>query len=103
MNDEQDLAAEDEMISEGAPSEPDPEERYSALQAELAEAKQSILYAQAETQNVRRRLEKDGALVHHISLRSSVMAEDFGWAGDRLTRRIDGTTPGDGAVDAVVP
>jgi molecular chaperone GrpE len=56
MNDEE-LTAEDEMIGEGAPSEPDPEERYAVLEAELAEAKQGILYAQAETQNVRRRLD----------------------------------------------
>ena len=36
-------------------------DRLSALEAELAEAKAALLYAQAETQNVRRRLEKDAA------------------------------------------
>ncbi|MEW4466436.1 nucleotide exchange factor GrpE [Parasphingorhabdus sp. JC815] len=35
------------------------EERIAELENELAEAKQQVLYAQAETQNVRRRLEKD--------------------------------------------
>jgi molecular chaperone GrpE len=55
----QEIAAEDEMIAEGAPAEPNPEERFATLEAELAEAKQAILYAQAETQNVRRRMEKD--------------------------------------------
>lgn len=34
-------------------------ERMAALENELAETKQAVLYAQAETQNVRRRLEKD--------------------------------------------
>ncbi|WP_417613556.1 nucleotide exchange factor GrpE [Parasphingorhabdus sp.] len=33
--------------------------RIEALENELAEAQQAVLYAQAETQNVRRRLEKD--------------------------------------------
>ena len=37
----------------------DPLARIAALENELAEAKQAVLYAQAETQNVRRRLEKD--------------------------------------------
>ncbi|WP_108812803.1 nucleotide exchange factor GrpE [Sphingorhabdus sp. Alg231-15] len=35
------------------------DERIAGLENELAEAKQQVLYAQAETQNVRRRLEKD--------------------------------------------
>ena len=35
------------------------EERIAALEAQLAEAKQDVLYARADTQNVRRRLEKD--------------------------------------------
>jgi len=60
MSDEE-LQAEDEMIAEGAPSEPNPEaDPLGALLGELEEARQQILYAQAETQNVRRRLEKDG-------------------------------------------
>ena len=87
MNDEQDLAAEDEMISEGAPSEPDPEERYSALQAELAEAKQSILYAQAETQNVRRRLAKDAQDARAYA--ATGFARDILSVADNLSRALD--------------
>jgi molecular chaperone GrpE len=34
-------------------------DRLQGLEAELADAKAAVLYAQAETQNVRRRLEKD--------------------------------------------
>jgi molecular chaperone GrpE (heat shock protein) len=55
---EEDLSAEDEMIAEGAPTEPDPMDQFVLLETELAQAQQQILYAQAETQNVRRRLEK---------------------------------------------
>ncbi|MEP3227066.1 MAG: nucleotide exchange factor GrpE [Parasphingorhabdus sp.] len=44
---------------ETASDEPTAEERIAGLENELAEAKQQVLYAQAETQNVRRRLEKD--------------------------------------------
>lgn len=44
-------------IAEGAPvSEQD---RVAELEAQLAEAKSAVMYAQAETQNVRRRAEKE--------------------------------------------
>jgi molecular chaperone GrpE len=91
MNDEQavdqDLAAEDEMIAEGAPAEPDPEERYAVLEAELAEAKQSILYAQAETQNVRRRLEKDAQDARAYA--ATGFARDILSVADNLARALD--------------
>lgn len=45
--------------ADDASDEPSQEERIAGLENELAEAKQQVLYAQAETQNVRRRLEKD--------------------------------------------
>ncbi len=52
-----------ESMKEGGDSDAPPPEnadnRIEALEAELAEARQAALYAQAETQNVRRRLEKD--------------------------------------------
>lgn len=45
---------------EGEVSQPEnSDNRIEALETELAEAQQAVLYAQAETQNVRRRLEKD--------------------------------------------
>ncbi|OAO01896.1 nucleotide exchange factor GrpE [Sphingomonadales bacterium EhC05] len=45
---------------EGEASQPEnSDNRIEALETELADAKQAVLYAQAETQNVRRRLEKD--------------------------------------------
>ena len=86
MNDEE-LTAEDEMIAEGAPAEPDPEERYAMLEAELAEAKQSILYAQAETQNVRRRLEKDAQDARAYA--ATGFARDILSVADNLSRALD--------------
>jgi molecular chaperone GrpE len=87
MNDEHDLQAEDEMIAEGAPAEPDPEERYAMLEAELAEARQSILYAQAETQNVRRRLEKDAQDARAYA--ATGFARDILSVADNLSRALD--------------
>lgn len=87
MNDEQDLAAEDDMIAEGAPGEPDPEVRFVALETELAEARQSTLYAQAETQNVRRRLEKDAQDARAYA--ATGFARDILSVADNLTRALD--------------
>ena len=86
MNDEE-LTAEDEMIAEGAPGEPDPEERYAMIEAELAEAKQSILYAEAETQNVRRRLEKDAQDARAYA--ATGFARDILSVADNLSRALD--------------
>jgi molecular chaperone GrpE len=62
MNDEQDLqeqtpeANETEMVLDGDASGQD---RLGELVKELEEVRQHVLYAQAETQNVRRRLEQE--------------------------------------------
>jgi molecular chaperone GrpE len=62
MNEEQKLQDEAETLREETAAEP-PElqehDRFGELESELAEAKQKVLYAQAETQNVRRRLEQE--------------------------------------------
>lgn len=44
---------------EEMPAEENSDNRIENLENQLAEAQQAVLYAQAETQNVRRRLEKD--------------------------------------------
>lgn len=52
----------DDGVDEDDGETPQPENadnRIEALEDALAEAQQAVLYAQAETQNVRRRLEKD--------------------------------------------
>jgi molecular chaperone GrpE len=84
---EDDLTAEDEMIAEGAPPEPDPEARFVAMEAELAEAKQAVLYAQAETQNVRRRLEKDAQDARAYA--ATGFARDVLSVADNLSRALE--------------
>ena len=44
---------------------------------------------------VRAQLVRDAALIDHVSLRSSTMAEDFDWAGGRLRRVGFGIDPAD--------
>ena len=51
---------EDDVIVDGADAVP-AGDAMAALENELAEARAAVLYAQAETQNVRRRMEKDAA------------------------------------------
>ena len=61
MNEDQDLqeqtpeANESEMVLDGASGQ----DRLGELMKELEEVRQHVLYAQAETQNVRRRLEQE--------------------------------------------
>jgi molecular chaperone GrpE len=86
MNDEE-LTAEDEMIAQGAPSEPDPEVRYVALEEALSAARQDVLYAQAETQNVRRRLEKDAQDARAYA--ATGFARDILSVADNLSRALD--------------
>lgn len=64
MNDDQNLREEaEELREETAADAPELQEhdRVAELEAQLAETRQQVLYAHAETQNVRRRLEKDAA------------------------------------------
>ena len=81
MNDEE-LTAEEGMIAEA-----DPDARYVALEAELTDAKQTILYAQAETQNVRRRLEKDAQDARAYA--ATGFARDILSVADNLSRALD--------------
>ncbi len=85
---QEDLTAEDKMVAEGAPSEPDPEtDRLVELEAQLAEAQQAVLYAQAETQNVRRRLEKDAQDARAYA--ATNFARDILSVADNLARGLD--------------
>ena len=61
--------------------------RVQTLEAELAEAKQATLYAQAETQNVRRRMEKDAQDARAYAATS--FARDILSVADNLTRALD--------------
>ena len=81
---EDELHAEDEMIAEGGPAEPDP---LVLMVAELEEARQQALYAQAETQNVRRRLEKDAQDARAYA--ATGFARDVLSVADNLSRALD--------------
>ena len=61
-------------------------DRLSALEAELAETKAAMLYAQAETQNVRRRLEKDAADARAYA--ATAFARDILSVADNLERAL---------------
>jgi molecular chaperone GrpE len=58
MNDEQNIADTDDAFEAGA-AEAGSGDALDELQRELEEVRQQVLYAQAETQNVRRRLEQE--------------------------------------------
>ncbi|CAN5343411.1 nucleotide exchange factor GrpE [soil metagenome] len=62
------------------------EEKLSALDNDLATAKQDILYAHAETQNVRRRLEKE--LQDARAYSTTAFARDMLSIADNLSRAL---------------
>lgn len=59
MTTDQTTPPQDQAANEAAVPLDDAAVRVAALESELEAAKQEVLYAKAETQNVRRRLEKD--------------------------------------------
>lgn len=65
--------------------------RIAALEEELATAKQETLYALADTQNVRRRLEKD--LADARAYAATGFARDVLSVADNLTRALDAIPP----------
>ena len=83
----EEIEAEDAMIAEGAPAEPDPEAPLAKLEADLAEAKQAVLYAQAETQNVRRRAEQEAKTTRDYAV--VPFARDILSVADNLARALD--------------
>ena len=59
MNDDSELHEETNEAEETLAGEETPEQDFSELVKELEQVRQHVLYAQAETQNVRRRLEQE--------------------------------------------
>ena len=68
-------------------SEPSENEALESLRNDLAEAKQEVLYARAETQNVRRRMEKDVADARAYA--ATGFARDILSVADNLARAIE--------------
>jgi molecular chaperone GrpE len=89
MSDEElktDTPAEDQASSPAEEHDP-----LAALQAELDEARQQVLYAQAETQNVRRRLEKDAQDARAYA--ATNFARDILSVADNLSRALEVIPP----------
>ncbi len=70
-----------------AGDEDDLSEALEALRNDLAEAKQEVLYARADTQNVRRRMEKDVADARTYA--ATGFARDILSVADNLARAVD--------------
>ncbi len=89
MNDEHNLHEEAEILREETALEA-PElqanDRLGELETELADAQQRVLYAQAETQNVRRRLEQEKQSVSAYAVTG--FARDMLSVKDNLDRAL---------------
>jgi molecular chaperone GrpE len=90
-NDAADIAVEQELegvpehLKDDAPQAADA--RIAALEEALAAAKQDVLYAQAETQNVRRRMEKEAQDAKAYA--ATGFARDVLSVSDNLTRALE--------------
>ena len=92
LNDDLDTPTE-ELREETAVDSPELAEhdRIARLTDEVAAARQDVLYAQAETQNVRRRLEKEIADVRAYA--ATAFARDVLSVADNLQRGLDTIGP----------
>ena len=86
MTEQNPTAPDDVTVAEMYPEEAT-EPAGPSLEAELAEARQAVLYAQAETQNVRRRLEKDAQDARAYA--ATGFARDVLSVADNLSRALD--------------
>jgi molecular chaperone GrpE len=77
----------EELLEGGDGAESSVEEALALLRSDLDAAKQDVLYAKAETQNVRRRLEKDVADARTYA--ATGFARDILTVSDNLSRALD--------------
>ena len=77
----------EEFLEDSGDDEGGVEDALAALRADLDAAKQDVLYARAETQNVRRRLEKD--VQDARSYAATGFARDILSVADNLARALD--------------
>ncbi|WP_239805413.1 nucleotide exchange factor GrpE [Croceicoccus hydrothermalis] len=84
----------EDMLDDGTPEEAGEAtggDRVAELENELAEAKQQVLYARAETQNVRRRMEKDIADARAYA--ATGFARDILSVYDNMQRALEAIPP----------
>jgi len=79
-----------EAAGESAP-EPSPEERIAALEAEVAQLKDQLLRALAETENVRRRAAREREDASKFAV--AAFARDMLTVADNLRRALESVTP----------
>ncbi|NLR71463.1 nucleotide exchange factor GrpE [Novosphingobium sp. ERN07] len=95
-NDTRPTAAEIEAELKGVPEDmidqPSENDELAALREQVETAKQDVLYAKAETQNVRRRMEKDIADARAYA--ATGFARDILSVADNLSRALE-TIPAD--------
>ncbi len=77
----------EQFLDQGDDEDEEGEDALALLKAELEEAKQQVLYAKADTQNVRRRLEKDVADARAYA--ATGFARDILSVSDNLARALD--------------
>ena len=89
LNDPLDTSSDDTLRFETALDSPElvEHDRLAQLEEEAAAARQDVLYAQAETQNVRRRLEKEIADARAYA--AAGFARDILSVADNLERGLD--------------
>ncbi|WP_373489219.1 nucleotide exchange factor GrpE [Blastomonas sp.] len=80
------LAGVPDSLTESGDDEAALQDRIASLEAQLAEAKQDMLYARADTQNVRRRLEKDAQDARAYA--ATGFARDILSVSDNITRAL---------------
>jgi molecular chaperone GrpE len=86
MNEDQELHEETNETEEVIAEERAPEQDFTELVAELEQVRQHVLYAQAETQNVRRRLEQEKQTV--AAYAATGFARDVLSVKDNLDRAL---------------
>jgi molecular chaperone GrpE len=88
MSDQNNVSEPEDLRVETAEAAPElaDHDRLTRMEAELAEARQAALYAQAEIQNVRRRAEKEAADAR--SYAATAFARDVLSVADNLARAL---------------
>ncbi len=80
-----------QVADAAAPAEPAGDDRMAELEAEVAKLKNEVLYAKAETENVRRRLEQQAE--DRAKYAISNLAKDVLSVADNLRRALDAVPP----------
>jgi molecular chaperone GrpE len=86
MNEDQELHEQSDAIEEGTADAAPEQDRLGELVNELEEVRQHVLYAQAETQNVRRRLEQEK--INAANYAATGFARDMLSVKDNLDRAL---------------